>query len=121
MGKDDFLKLLLVQLQQQDPLNPVMDHEFVAQMAQFSSLEQLLQMNNSLSQFVASQQYAQLGNLIGKEATIIHPETGEEFKGEITGVRFGEHPTIIMNDVEVRWDQLVAINKMDGEQPLEMG
>jgi flagellar basal-body rod modification protein FlgD len=50
LGKDDFLKLLISQLQNQNPLEPMNDQEYVAQMAQFSSLEQLQNMNSSLSQ-----------------------------------------------------------------------
>lgn len=48
LGKQDFLNLLVAQLQNQDPLNPVDDKEFVAQLAQFSSLEQAMQTNERL-------------------------------------------------------------------------
>jgi len=49
LGRDAFLKLLLTQLQHQDPLDPVQNEDFVAQLAQFSSLEQLQSINNTLS------------------------------------------------------------------------
>lgn len=48
MGKEDFLKLLVTQLQTQDPMNPMEDQEFAAQLAQFSSLEQLLNINEAI-------------------------------------------------------------------------
>jgi flagellar basal-body rod modification protein FlgD len=47
LGKDSFLQLLVNQLRNQDPLNPVNDKEFLAQMAQFSTLEQMQKLNNS--------------------------------------------------------------------------
>ena len=54
LGKDAFLKLLIAQLRNQNPLNPVQGTDFIAQTAQFSSLEQLQQINQSLAQLAAS-------------------------------------------------------------------
>jgi flagellar basal-body rod modification protein FlgD len=72
MGKDDFLKMLIAQLKNQDPLNPLDGTNFAAQLAQFSSLEQLQNMNTSLgtmSSSFASMNNVQVGNLIGNEVS----------------------------------------------------
>lgn len=62
LGKDEFLNLLVTQLQYQDPLDPSGDTEFIAQMAQFSSLEQMQNLNNTFSDFMSY-------SLVGKYAT----------------------------------------------------
>lgn len=72
LGKDDFLKLLITQLQNQDPSNPMQDTEFIAQMAQFSSLEQMTNMNSTLERFITQQQQSLLisyNQFIGQEVT----------------------------------------------------
>lgn len=54
LGKDAFMKLLVAQLRNQDPLNPLQGTDFIAQTAQFTSLEQLQQINQSLAKLTAS-------------------------------------------------------------------
>jgi len=70
LGKDSFLKLLLAQLNHQDPLNPADPSQFASQLAQFSSLEQLTNVNDNLTALKTSQDSNskyQAMNLIGKE------------------------------------------------------
>jgi flagellar basal-body rod modification protein FlgD len=71
LGKDDFMKMLLAQLQNQDPLNPMDSKDFTAQLAQFSSLEQLNNLNDTMSSlptYLKSFGNAQMVNMIGNEA-----------------------------------------------------
>ena len=73
MGKDAFLELLVTQLRYQDPLKPMENTEFLAQLSQFSSLEQLWNVNETLGQNVdltQSVNNALMTNLIGKEVKV---------------------------------------------------
>jgi flagellar basal-body rod modification protein FlgD len=91
LGKDDFLKILMTQLQNQDPLNPMQDKDFVAQMATFSSLEQMTNMNNTLQKFVDSEQQNQLisyNSFVGKDVTW-HKLTTSEDSNAIQSVEQG--------------------------------
>ena len=72
LGKSDFLNLLVTQLQHQDPLNPAESTEFTAQLAQFSSLEQLSNINDNLKNmemFQTSVTNSQAVSYLGKEIT----------------------------------------------------
>ncbi len=72
LGKTAFLELMMAQLQHQDPLNPVADTEFTAQLAQFSSLEQLTNINTGVETLNTGTQQQQMLNavsFIGKEIT----------------------------------------------------
>lgn len=93
LGKDDFLKLLVEQLKNQDPMNPLDGTEFASQLAQFSSVEQLSNMNSNLEASVSTNQLMaqSIGNslattMIGREIKA----TGNTLKwdGE-TPVKFG--------------------------------
>lgn len=70
VGKDEFMKLLLAQLKNQDPLKPMDGTDFAVQLAQFTSLEQLSSLNAELKAQSVNQMtlgYAQSANMIGKE------------------------------------------------------
>ncbi|WP_333594683.1 flagellar hook assembly protein FlgD [Anaerospora hongkongensis] len=103
LGKDDFLKMLVTQLRYQDPLQPMEDKEFIAQMAQFSSLEQMQNMNTAMITTQAT-------NLIGKE---IHwlDDQGTEKSGVVTAVTTFEGVSKLMvGDVSVGMDKVFKVS-----------
>lgn len=65
LGKDQFLKILITQLQNQDPMQPMEDKEFIAQMAQFSSVEQLVNISSQLK--TLNQSLGAVSSMIGRE------------------------------------------------------
>lgn len=84
LGKDDFLRLLITQLSKQDPTNPVKDQDFIAQMAQFSSLEQMKNMSNSIQKLEQRQSYTLVGKLISGPDFV----TGETVTGIVSALFF---------------------------------
>ena len=102
LGKDAFLKILMTQLQNQDPTKPMDDSQFIAQMAQFSSLEQMTNLTTAFKEFAAIQEQSQMiefSNFVGKEVKW-HELTDKldadgkpitnEGTGSITGIKFVE-------------------------------
>lgn len=106
LGKDDFLKLLITQLQNQDPLSPTNDTEFIAQMAQFSSLEQMQNINTAMETTKAS-------SMIGSLITWVDDQ-GNPMSGVVTGVRIvnGE-PKLMLGD-----NSLLDVGKVLTVEPL---
>src|SRR5262245_56785821 len=69
MGREDFFKLLITQLQYQDPMKPMEDKDFLDQMAQFNSLEQLEAVSKSMQTLLDVSQLGQASVLVGKSVT----------------------------------------------------
>jgi flagellar basal-body rod modification protein FlgD len=99
LGKDEFLKLLVAQLQNQDPLSPMNDTEFIAQMAQFSSLEQSMNLARTMATMQAT-------GLIGAEVYWTD-DYGVAYAGTVKSVSIvnGE-PQLQINDTAVDITQL---------------
>lgn len=70
LGMEDFLKILLTQLTYQDPLKPMDNQQFMAQMAQFTSLEQTQQLNTKIATLISNQAALQSVGLIGKTVDV---------------------------------------------------
>ena len=102
LGKNEFLKLLITQLKYQDPMNPMEDKEFIAQMAQFSSLEQMQNMSSSMSMTQAS-------STIGMQVTWLDAN-GKEVKGIVEAVRMidGE-PKLVVDDNILKMSEIKSV------------
>lgn len=86
LGQDAFLKILVTQMKHQDPMEPLKDTEFIGQMAQFSSLEQLTNLNKTMTNFVGSssnnQTLANHANLIGTSVDWSYEVNGQMETGQ---------------------------------------
>lgn len=107
LGKDDFLKLLITQLSNQDPTNPMEDTQFISQMAQFSSLEQITNMNESFSKMAGMISSAQASSTLGKTVEI---NVGDATtKGTVEATTFGENPEVLVNGMYYSMNQIKAV------------
>ena len=109
---DNFLKLFLSQIQYQDPLNPVQDHEFIAQLAQFSQLEGTQATNNHLNDIAmllrGSLSYQGL-QLLGREICF-QTEDGIS-TGIVTGISYeGGWPSLLVNGQIIEMGQVSQIH-----------
>ena len=94
MGMEDFLKILLTQLTYQDPLKPMDNQEFMAQMAQFTSLEQTQQLNEKMTTLIANQAALQSVGLLGRTVDI-GTSGGIALTGTVTALSLtGESPSL---------------------------
>ena len=81
LGREAFLKLLVTQLQHQDPTSPQADTQFIAQLATFSQLEQLTQMNQSLTQI--AQFYAAMDRSVPTGSSSSSTDASDSFSAAI--------------------------------------
>lgn len=102
LGKDEFLKILIAQIKNQDPMKPMEDKEFIAQMAQFTSVEQLMNMATSLDKLTNS--IGMASSLIGKSISweVQSTDTDEPVikTGTVTSISVKDGSTFAVVDGE---------------------
>lgn len=86
LGKDSFLKLLVTQLRHQDPTRPMEDREFVAQMAQFSTLEQMTNLNNEVRSLLYSARATEAYGVLGKHIDSFDSAAGIRVSGRVNSI-----------------------------------
>ncbi len=124
LGKDDFLKILIAQLQNQDPTNPMEDTEFIAQMAQFSSLEQTMNLTKAFEKFAESQNQSQLiqyNSFVGKNVKwheVEEDKNGKPVLGEDGKPIINEGTSVV---VGVKFVDGSVVFKMDDGKELTPG
>jgi len=107
MGKEAFMELLVQQLKNQDPLSPMDNDKFIAQLTQLSSLEGIQNLNDNIVGLAMLQQgnalmsqLTQSSALIGKEVTYTDPNTGEERTGVVQSVKIEDGLAVLNLDGE---------------------
>jgi flagellar basal-body rod modification protein FlgD len=95
LGKDQFLKLFVAQLQHQDPMNPMEDQDFMGQMASFSTLEQVTNLAKANETIAANSSLSQSVGLIGRTVTWTDKE-GTAHTGRVEKVNQKEDGTTVL-------------------------
>lgn len=115
LGKDDFMRLLLTQLQNQDPLKPMEHQEFIAQLAQFGSLEQLTNIGSGIQNLrtgIGENAKLQALSMIGKQVQAAGQEL-EHHEGENLAIPFKSSPDLKLDKVLIADNSGKVIREID--------
>lgn len=112
LDRDDFLKILITQLQHQDPSQPLEDKEFIAQMAQFSSLEQMTNMSQGFTKLSGLLASSEATGYLGK--TVEVQDGDATLTGVVNEVVRGDNPLIGINGKYYDLDQVQKIVHQEG-------
>jgi flagellar basal-body rod modification protein FlgD len=107
LGKDDFLKILITQLSYQDPTSPMEDKQFIAQMAQFSTLEQMTGMAKDFAKLTAMITGTEASSALGKSVELLEGE--KTIQGMVQAVTRGEIPQVLVNGTFYDWNKVIRV------------
>lgn len=109
LGKDDFMKILITQLTHQDPTEPMRDTEFIAQMAQFSTLEQITNMTQDFSRLAGILSTSQALGLLGRTVQLFDGEN--MITGVVEEVSGREAPMLLVNGTYYDFERVEKIRE----------
>ena len=109
LGKDDFMKILITQLTHQDPTEPMKDTEFIAQMAQFSTLEQITNMTQDFSRLAGILSTSQALGLLGRTVELFDGEN--LITGVVEEVSGREAPMLLVNGTYYDFERVEKIRE----------
>lgn len=122
LGRDSFMSLLVSQLKNQDPLAPTSNDEMLAQLAQFSSLEQLEELNDNLVGLAVLQQSNALMDqltsssaLIGQHVKYTDPDSGDDAWGDVGSVKITDGLAVL----NIGGKDVPLVNVLEVSQPAE--
>lgn len=114
VDKQDFLMLLVAELRNQDPTQPMDDREFISQLAQFNTLEQMQQMNATLTQSSELSVLGQLAGYIGKHVAALSSDGTSTIEGTVSGVTILDgNPTLTVDGQNVAVSSVFSITAPD--------
>ncbi len=112
LGRDDFMKLLLTQLRNQDPLKPMDDIQFITQLAQFNTLEKMQEMDERMGLLLEVEQLAEAKGLIGKEVEARVGGSGETVKGKVTAAKMVDGSAqLTVGDKTVKMSDVLSVSE----------
>ncbi|MHB9037029.1 MAG: flagellar hook capping FlgD N-terminal domain-containing protein [Armatimonadota bacterium] len=111
LGQDAFLKLLITELQNQDPMNPMEDKDFIAQLAQFSSLERMEKMSSGFDSLTKTSSASYAYGLVGKGIDFVDPsDATNTLTGTVDGIVFEDGvPKLEVGSLSVDMADVVRI------------
>ncbi|MBQ4377827.1 MULTISPECIES: flagellar hook assembly protein FlgD [unclassified Treponema] len=108
LGKDDFLKLLMAQMTNQDPTSPMENTEFIAQMAQFTSLEQMTNMSNNFEKMAAMINSSEAQSMLGRTVQI-DLGADQSTTGVVEAATRGNTPQVQVNGMFYDMNKIKAV------------
>lgn len=113
LGKDDFLKLMLIQMRNQDPLNPMDNQQMLSQMAQFSSLEQMTNLNKNFDAANKTDAFMNATRLLGKIVHINNPGNALAAVSSVKSISFSPQGPVLSlsNGQTVSIEQILKVEE----------